>query len=236
MMTDKAGGALLRANAVFKGVPAKEIEGLVQVTQTARHRSREFIFEEGDASLWLYVVKTGRVKILKHSRAGKDVVLELLGPGEIFGGVAVLEKRPYPAAAQAMETAEVLKIPRDALLALAERHPSIVREMALMISQRLRAAHESVKSLAVEPVESRLATALMRLADREGRPSRAGVELPYHLTRQSLADMAGTTVETTIRVMSRWIKEGLVADDSGRLVLKKPQALRAMAQGEPEDS
>ena len=235
-MVDESIGALLRANPVFRGVPAKEIETLIPVTQAERHRPREFIFMEGDPSLWLYIVKSGRVKILKHSRAGKDVVLELLGPGEIFGGVAVLEKRPYPATAQAMETADVLKIPRDPLLALSERHPSIVKEMALMIGRRLRAAHESVKSLAVEPVEVRLAATLMRLADREGKPSRGNVELPYHLTRQSLADMAGTTVETTIRIVSRWLKEGLVMDDSGRLVLKKPETLRAMAQGESEDA
>jgi CRP/FNR family transcriptional regulator len=87
--------------------------------------------------------------------------------------------------------------------------------MALMIGQRLRVAHESIKSLAVEPVEPRLAATLLRLADREGRPSGMGVELPFHLTRQSLADMAGTTVETTIRVVSRWIRQGLVADDGG---------------------
>lgn len=191
---------------------------------------------EGDPSLWLYIVKAGRVKILKHSRAGKDVVLEILGPGEIFGGVAVLEKRPYPAAAQALENVEILKIPSDALRALSERYPSMVREMAVMIGQRLRTAHESVKSLAVEPVEARLAATLVRLAAREGERSRAGVELPYHLTRQSLADMAGTTVETTIRVVSRWTKEGLIADDSGRLVLKKPDTLHAMAQGERADS
>lgn len=235
-MTENPIGGLLRTHAVFRGVPAKEIEGLIRVTRTERHRPREVIFAEGDPSLWLYIVRSGRVKILKHSRAGKDVVLELLGSGEIFGGVAVLEKRPYPAAAQAMETTEVFKIPRDALLPLSERHPSIVREMALMIGRRLRTAHESVKSLATDPVECRVAATLMRLADREGKPSRAGVELPYHLTRQSLADMAGTTVETAIRVVGRWIKDGLVADDDGRLVLKKPEALRAMTQGESEDS
>ena len=233
-MADQSKGPLLRANPVFRGVPVKEIEGLIPVTQAERHRPREFIFMEGDPSLWLYIVQSGRVKILKHSRAGKDVVLELLGPGEIFGGVAVLEKRPYPATAQAMETTDFLKIPRDPLLTLSERYSSIVREMALMIGRRLRTAHESVKSLAVEPVEARLAATLMRLADREGKRSPSGVELPYHLTRQSLADMAGTTVETAIRVVSRWLKDGLVVDDSGRLVLKKPDALRAMAQGEPE--
>lgn len=235
-MPDKSADVLLRANPVFKEVPAKELDGLLRAVQVERHRPREFVFLEGDPSLWLYIVKRGRIKILKHSRAGKDVVLELLGPGEIFGGVAVLEKRPYPAAAQAMEETEVLKIPRDALLRLSERYPSIVKEMALMIGQRLRTAHESVKSLAVEPVEPRLAATLMRLADREGQPSGMGIELPFHLTRQSLADMTGTTVETAIRVVSRWIRQGLVADDGRRLIVKNPEALRGVAQGEREES
>ena len=130
-MTEQAIGTLLRSNPVFRGLPPKEIDGLARVTLSESHRPREFIFMEGDPSLWLYLVQAGRVKILKHSRTGKDVVLELLGPGEIFGGVAVLERRPYPASAQAMEATQVIKIPRDALLALLERHPSIVREMAL---------------------------------------------------------------------------------------------------------
>src|SRR3990170_3925890 len=168
-MADPSIGALLRQNPVFRGVPTKEIEGLIPVTQVQGHRPREFIFMEGDPSLWLYIVQAGRVKILKHSRAGKDVVLELLGPGEIFGGVAVLEKRPYPATAQAMETTDVLKIPRDPLLTLSERYPSIVREMALMIGRRLRTAPEAVKSLAVEPVEARLAAAPMRPAGPGGQ-------------------------------------------------------------------
>ena len=234
-MTQQAISALLRSNPVFRGLPAKEIDGLSRVSQGERHRPREFIFVEGDPSLWLYIVRSGRVKILKHSRAGKDVVLELLGPGEIFGGVAVLEERPYPATAQAMETSDIVKIPGDAIRALSERYQSIIKEMVLMIGQRLRTAHESVKSLAVEPVEPRLAATLIRLADREGTASRSGIALPFHLTRQSLADMAGTTVETAIRVVSRWIKGGLVVEDGGRFVLKRPDTLRALAHGEPED-
>jgi CRP-like cAMP-binding protein len=228
-MADQAVLSLLRASPIFREVPGREIDGLGRFAQVDRHRPRQFIFMEGDPALWLYIVKAGRVKILKHSSAGKDVVLELLGPGEIFGGVAVLEARPYPATAQAMETSEVVKIPGEALRTLAERHPSIVREMALMIGRRLRAAHESVKALAVEPVEARLAATLVRLADREGEAGGGGVTLPFHLTRQSLADMSGTTVETAIRVVSRWVKEGLVADEGARLVLKKPDALRARA-------
>ena len=161
-------GSFLRQNPVFAALPAREVEALAAVAVEETHRTRDYIFMEGDPARWFCVVKSGRVKILRHSRAGKDVVLELLGPGEIFGGMAVIEKRPYPAAAQATEATVVLKIPADAMLAVAERHPAVIKEIALMIGRRLRTAHDSVESLAVDPVEARLAAALLRLAEREG--------------------------------------------------------------------
>jgi CRP/FNR family transcriptional regulator len=182
---------------------------------------------EGDPSHAFCFVMSGRVKILRQSRTGKDVVLELLGPGEPFGGVAVFERRPYPASAQAMEPSVIVKIPQDAIASVAERHPALVREMAMMISRRLRAAHDSVKSLAADPAEARLAAALLRLAEQEGARDRRGLVLGFHVTRQTLADMTGTTVETAIRVISRWIKDDVVADDAGRLVLVDVDALRS---------
>jgi CRP/FNR family transcriptional regulator len=208
------------------------MDALAALAQEQRHRAREYVFMEGDPARWLYVVKTGRVKILRHSRAGRDVVLEMFGPGEVFGGVAVIEQRSYPASAQAVEASTVVRIPAETVLALSERYPSLIREMALMIGRRLRAAHESVKSLAIDPVEARLAARLLRLAESDGARGPRGVTLPFHLTRQSLADMTGTTVETTIRVVSRWLKEGLVDDADGRLVIRNVAALRAVAEGQ----
>src|SRR5262245_61730556 len=208
----------LRTIPCFAALPAREVESLAAVAREDAYRARDYVFQEGDPGRWFCLVKTGRVKIVRHSRTGKDVVLELLGPGEVFGGVAVIERRPYPATAQATESVAVLKIPADALIALSERHPSIIKELALMIGRRLRAAHDSVKSLAVDPVEARLAAALLRLAEREGTRSKHEIALPFHLTRQSMADMTGTTVETAIRTVSRWLKDGLVRDDGGRLV------------------
>ena len=216
---------------MFAALPPKEIQALEAVARKDAYRPREYVFMEGDPALWFCLVRTGRVKILRHSRTGKDVVLELLGPGEPFGGVAVIEKRPYPASAQATEASVIVKIPQEPLLALAERHPSIIKEMALMIGRRLRDAHASVKSLAVDPVEARLATTLLRLA-REGTRAKRGMALPFHLTRQSLADMTGTTVETTIRVVGRWLKDGLLQDEEGHFVLKDVDALTALAEGE----
>jgi len=227
--------AALRGNPVFAGLPARELEVLAGSSREDNFRARDFVFMEGDPARWLCIVLSGRVKIVRHSRTGKDVVLEVLGPGEIFGGVAVIEKRPYPAAAQAMESTAVLKIPAEALIPATEHHPAIIKEMALMMGRRLRAAHDSVKSLSVDPVEARLAAALARLADRDGARTKAGLALPFHLTRQSLADMTGTTVETTIRIMSRWLKDRLVIDEGGRLVIVDRAALGEIAAGESAD-
>ena len=233
-MSAKDAAALLRQSPVFAGLPAREVEALGAVAVQESYRPRDFVFMESDPARWFCLVKTGRVKIVRHSRTGKDVVLELVGPGEIFGGVAVLEQRPYPAAAQATEPTVVLKIPAEAVNALTERHPTLIKELALMIGRRLRQAHDSVKSLSVDPVEARLAAALLRLAEREGTRSTRGLTLPFHLTRQSLADMTGTTVETTIRIVSRWLKEGLLADDGARLRVVDVEALRALAGGEAD--
>jgi CRP/FNR family transcriptional regulator len=223
--------AFLRATTLFAGLPPREVEALAAVAQEQAYRARDYIFMEGDPGRWFCLVKTGRVKIVRHSRTGKDVVLELLGPGEVFGGVAVIERRAYPAAAQALEPTVVLKIPADPILALTERYPSLVKELALTLGRRLRAAHDSVKALSVDPVEARLAARLLTLAEREGTRGTHGLTLPFHLTRQSLADMTGTTVETTIRVVSRWLRDGLVAEEGGRLVVTDAGALRERAEG-----
>jgi CRP/FNR family transcriptional regulator len=230
-MSRAAVALFLKGSPVFTGVPDKELEVLGGLAREDPYRAREYVFMEGDPPHWFCLVKSGRVRIVKHSHTGKDVVLELLGPGEIFGGVAVIEKRAYPAAAQATERSVVLKIPADAVVRLSERHPSVIREMALMIGRRLRQAHDSVKSLAVDPVEARLAATLLRLAGREGARGKLGLTLPFHLTRQSLADMAGTTVETTIRVVSRWLKDGLLLEEGGVLILREPERLRERAGG-----
>ena len=235
-MTTKDVAGFLRANPIFATIPPREIEAIAAVTAEESHRARARVFMEGDPARWFYVVRSGRVKIMRHSRSGRDVVLELLGPGEVFGGVAVIEKRPYPASAQAAEPTVVLKIPAEPMVALAERHPGFVKAMAMTISRRLRSAHDSVKSLAVDTVEARLAATLLRLAERDGRagPGQGEVALPFHLTRQSLADMSGTTVETAIRVLSRWAREGLVRDDGGRLVVHDLADLRERAEAEAD--
>ena len=230
-MPPKDADDVVRGNPIFAGLPARDLAALAAAARDVTYRARDYVFQEGEPAVWFCLVKRGHVKIVRHAKSGKDVVLELLGPGEAFGGVAVIERRPYPASAQATETSVVTRIPHDLICALAERHPSIVREMALLIGQRLRAAHESVTSLASDPVEARLAAALLRIAEREGVRTSDRLTLPFQLTRQSLADMTGTTVETAIRVLRRWQREGLLEDEDGHVVLADVEGLRERAEG-----
>jgi len=225
-------GDPIRGNPIFAGLPPRELTALAGAARETSYRAREYVFSEGDPAVVFCLVKRGHVKILRRAKSGKDVVLDLLGPGEAFGGVAVIERRPYPASAQTTEPTVVTKIPQDVICALADRYPSIVREMALLIGERLRAAHATVTSLASDPVEARLASALVRLADREGVRAGSGVRLPFTLTRQSLADMTGTTVETAIRILSRWQRDGLVLEADGHLVLPDLEAVRVLAEAD----
>jgi len=222
----------LHANPVFAAVPLRELQALAATGREQSYRPREVVFTEGEPAMFFCIVRAGRVKIVRAGHGGRDVMLELLGPGEPFGGVAVMERRDYPASAQATEPSVVLKIPREPIVALTERHPGVIREMALMIGRRLRSAHDSVRSLAADPVEARLAAALLRLAEHDGARGRDGITLPFTLTRQSLADMTGTRVETAIRVLSRWQREGLVREEDGHVVL----AIRHRAAGRCETS
>jgi CRP/FNR family transcriptional regulator, cyclic AMP receptor protein len=95
-MTVRDLALVLRQCPAFTPLPAREIDALAALAIAESHRARDHIFDEGDPALWLYVVRSGHVKIVRHSHAGRDVVLELLGPGDIFGAVAVLTPSHRP--------------------------------------------------------------------------------------------------------------------------------------------
>jgi CRP-like cAMP-binding protein len=170
--------AFLSQSSAFAGLPAREIDALARVAQEERHPARAYVFTEGDPARWFYLVKVGHVKILRQAKTGKDVVLRPLGPGEVFGGVAVIGSRTR------VEPPGHRYQIFDPMIALADRYPLRQGDGA-MIGRRLT-AHDSVKSLAVDPVEARLAAAVLRLAEREAR--KAGQrDLALSPPRQSLA-------------------------------------------------
>ncbi len=185
------------------------------------------IFEEGDPASDIHFLFLGRVKIVKAA-GDRDLILEILGPGEPVGAVAVYERRPFPATAVALEPSGVISIPSREFFALLEKRPEITRRLLAGLTLRLMALNRRMADM-TGSVEYRIARLLSTLAERTGKKSERGVSIPIALSRQDLADLVGTTVETAIRVMSRWQKEGFVETEKKGFRILDPAALAAIA-------
>ncbi|UCG78363.1 MAG: Crp/Fnr family transcriptional regulator, partial [Nitrospirota bacterium] len=192
----------------------KEIEPYVK---TAKHAKKVVIFSEGDPSEWFYMLQDGKVKITRLSNEGKELIIEMISPGDMYGGVAVIRGFPYPANAVAMEDSISLKISRGDLMRLLDRFPNLMHCIAMQMGERMKESYDSLKNIALERVEARIASLILKLADKVGRKEKGGELIDMRLTKQDVADMVGTTVETSIRTFSKFKKMGLVEEADGKI-------------------
>ncbi len=222
--------AALSQIPLFRRVSPADRERLVNVAQLKHYERGDAVFAEGDESHSFFVVVSGRVKVYKHTPSGSEIILEIFGSGDPLGAVAVYESRPYPASAETLEPTTCLLIPRPAFFALLEQHPSLVRGLLGSLSLRLVELTTRLTELTGGRIEVRFARLFLRLADRMGQPGADGLFIPLALSRQELADLTGTTVETSIRIMSRWGKEDLLRTEKDGFVLVDRAALETLAR------
>ena len=215
--------AVLNQLVLFRHVAAEDRARLVDVSLLRTYDRGDTLFSEGDPSDFFFFVVTGRVKVFKHGPSGSDVILELFGPGSPLGAVAVYGSRPFPASAQALESTTCLLIPRGEFFTLLEQHPSLVRGLLSSLSHRLVELTSRLAELTGGRVETRFARLFLKLCDQLGRADRGGIFIGLPLSRQELADLTGTTIETCIRIMSRWGKEDVLrTEKDGFVVLNRP--------------
>ncbi len=195
----------------------------------ARYDKGALLFSEGDGSDQLYTIVSGRVKVFKTTARGTDVILEIFGPGDPVGAVAVYESRPYPASAVALEPTTCLLISRQAFFTLLESHPTMVRGLLTGLTHRLVELTNRLAELSGGRIEARLARFFLKLANEMGQSRPEGTFIPLALSRQELADMIGTTIETAIRIMSRWGKDNLVRTEKDGFVVIDRAALETVA-------
>jgi CRP-like cAMP-binding protein len=210
---------ILGALPVFAGLSERDWDKITDLFSERQYQKDDYIFLEGEAPEALYVVRFGKVKVLRHSTDGKDVVLRVAGPGQMLGTVAVFDGAGYPGTAQAIEDCALLVIARNDCLTLVNRYPVFGLAVINDLGTRLRSSAEQIRSLAVERVEQRIARVLLKLAESAGTDVPEGRVIEMPLTRQDVADMTGTTVETAIRVMSRFRRAGLIRTRRGKVVL-----------------
>ncbi|HYT31167.1 MAG TPA: Crp/Fnr family transcriptional regulator, partial [Thermoanaerobaculia bacterium] len=197
---------------ILGSLKAEDRAALSPLCELSAYEKGATIFQEGDPAERIHFLFVGKVKIVKAG-PDRDLILEILGPGEPVGAVAVFEGRPFPATAIALEPSGVISIPERAFFQLIEKRPEITRRLLAGLTMRLMSVNRRMADM-TGSVEYRAARLFATLADRMGqKQSNGAVFVPLPLSRQEIADLVGTTIETAIRVMSRWQKEGVVETD-----------------------
>lgn len=221
---------LLKRIPFFAALSESEIDYLSKLFYERQFSKGDYLFWEGDASDWMYIIKSGKVRVLKSAPTGKELVLEIMTPGDFCGGGAIFAEI-QPASAQALTLTSTYGLRRIDFLQLLRSHPQVAQHVIVYLGKRLMSAHEMILSLITNRVEQRIAMALVRLAENHGTPTSQGIRINIKITRQNIADFVGSTVETTIRVMSRLKKQKIIGSQEGRIIIYNLDKLKEMQPG-----
>jgi CRP-like cAMP-binding protein len=221
--------ALLRTTTIFRKLAPQDLRTVAQASTVKSYAKGKMIFEQDSPADAFYTIASGRVKIFKMLPSGKDLILEVFGTGDPLGAIAVYDGRPFPASAVALEDTVCVVIPRPVFFRLLEEHPSLVRGLMLGMTVRLVELTNRLAQLSGTRIEPRFARLFLKLAADLGRAEQGGTLVPLVLSRQELADMTGTTIETAIRIMSRWGKEDVVRTEKHGFLILDRAALEAIA-------
>jgi len=221
----------LRQIPVLSFLKDQDLKALSEDITEAQYEKGQYIFKEGDPTECFHVLIKGAVKCVKSSQGGKEAVLKMLLPGDLFCcEAAVFDGKPHPGCAQPMGSVTVLKIPKQAYLKLLKTNPTAAVEVIKYLGGRLNEAQETSKTFALERADQRIASLLVKLAGRVGKKTAGGIVLDLKISRQDFADMTGLAVETTIRTISKLTRKRLIAKSDRSLVIRDFKGLKALAE------
>ena len=201
--------AILRKVPFLKGLSTSDLQKISRRFSETQFKKGEYLCWEGDPTDSLWVIKQGKVKITKGSSSGKEIVLDIVSSGELCGGSAVYSD-VYPASALAVENVTAYALSKRDFFALLGAYRNLAAQFIMYLGGKLMKAHEMMMSLVASNVEKRIAALLVGLCEKHGSQTSQGIRINLRLTRQDIADIVGTTVETAIRVMSKFAKNGIL--------------------------
>lgn len=228
-----AGVVSAQQTPLFHQLSAAQLREVLQAAQPRKAPRDSFLFQQGDPAAAIYLLLAGRMRIHQVTPDGQQVLLRVLIPGEMFGGVTLLKDALYPASARAVEECTVLGWEVETMARLMEQFPRLALNALRLLAARMETLQDSYRELATERVERRVARALLRLTRQTGRRVEGGVLIDFPLSREDLAEMTGTTLYTVSRILSGWERQGLIESGRQRVLIRRPHGLVAIAEDLP---
>jgi CRP-like cAMP-binding protein len=200
---------------LFEGLSRSQHDALASIALNRSYKKGQVIFSEGDEGTGFYAIISGRVKIFKLSPEGKEQILHMMGPGDIFGEVPVFTGQGYPAYAEAHIHCSLLYFPRNAFIELIRKDPSLSLNMLAVLSWRLRKFAALIEDLSLKEVPGRLAAYLLYLSRKSG----SGDEFDLDISKGQLASILGTIPETLSRILGKMSRQGLIRSEGSRIII-----------------
>jgi CRP-like cAMP-binding protein len=198
-----------RHKSIFCDLHSDELSELAYAKGCTTYKKGQLIFGEHGWPLGLYCINTGKVKLSQSGADGKDQIIRLAKDGDVLGYRALLSGDRYSNSATALDDSNVCFIPKEVFFKLIEKNASLSLQVMRMLSENLKNAQQRITDMAQKPVRERLAEALLFLKETYGFEE-DGITLNVPVSREDLANMAGTATETTIRLLSDYKQEGLL--------------------------
>ncbi len=206
----------------FAHLAKEDLNKIAAHASTRSYRKKEFIFREGDPATRLCIVQYGRVKLFKAATSGKEFVAHIAGPGNTLNVAALFGERPHYLTARCIEDTSILCVGREEFLSFLNEFPSVAIKVMGILGEVINLAYEKIIGLLVERVDLRVSTALFMLSSKFGTT--------LSLTCSDIADLAGTTTESTIRVISKLRRAGILRSHRQRIVILDQGKLQELSR------
>lgn len=206
-----------KSDAVFTNFPARDYEEMTRHAREEKYRKGQTIFREGGIPTGIYYILEGRVKKYKINNVEKEQIIYVANAGELIGYHAVLAGERYPDAATALETCIALFIPKEDFIRVLDQSPMLSSRLLKMLSHEFTVLSNSITILAQRPVRERLAITLIVLREKFKKGSPDGQPIVINMSRDDIANMAGTTRENVVRLL-REFKDDKLIESQGRKI------------------
>ncbi len=201
---------LLTHNILFKQIPLNDIDNIVAISAEIHFSDSQIIFQKGDVSDSLLAVLDGQVRISTSSMEGKEIILNTIYPGEVFGEIAFIDGRERSATATAVGDCTLLSVSHNDFIPFLKKNPEITIQLLIVLCKKIRDTSERVESVGLLPVPVRLARLLLRESHKIGKKTTSGLYLDWKKSQQEIGNEIGTSRESINKQLNNWKKQGLL--------------------------